>query len=184
MAVTTVVMADLADRTTMDPSVKAGNETLRSKDLVAQPNKSEDTNASVATQELNIITNDTAQDCEAASEGADGLSTATGEFKASSDDNTAHLGIGPATACGDGESAPHDVGNDPDELVKKKKKKNKGKGNKRKGGLVGHKKASGFEGESSSQVTTVLPSNRVAEFYADPPVSPAEAVEEKELYSK
>lgn len=50
---------------------------------------------------------------------------------------------------------------EPGEPIKKKKTTTKSKG-----GLVGRKTTSGFE-----------------EFYADPPVTPAEAAEEKNVYS-
>lgn len=174
----------------MDLSTQTDSEMRGCKGSTAQPNKSDGTNAGAVAQESGVPTTDSMQGDEASTKGAVHLSASNGECKASGGDeerrgNNAHLGDGPAADCEDDDSVASGVENDPGELIgQKKKKKNRSRGNRRLGGLVGHKNANGFEGKSFGQVTGLLASDPEPEFYADPPVSPAEAIQEQELYSR
>ncbi|RYO86449.1 hypothetical protein DL766_003098 [Monosporascus sp. MC13-8B] len=153
-------MADIA----VDRSGGPCEGVTKTGNLVAQP---KDTKVGATMEGHPGGTSDTAQkDTDAASKGADQSSPAKGTLPGSSGDEGSH----------DGENAPADngiaapegagdvpvtVGDDAGEPVKKRKKRSK-----RKGGLTGHRNASGFE-----------------EYYADPPITPAEAAEEKDTYS-
>ncbi|RYP93675.1 hypothetical protein DL770_000206 [Monosporascus sp. CRB-9-2] len=153
-------MADVAVGQSAEPC----EGVTKTGDVVAQPQY---TKVDVTKEEHPSATGNAAQEnADATSKGADQPSPAKGTLPGSGGDEGLH---GEEKASADnGAAAPegaHDVpftaGNDAGEPIKKRKKKSE-----RKGGLTGHKNASGFE-----------------EYYADPPITPAEATEEKDIYS-
>ena len=105
-----------------DSSITADGKTSTGSGLGAQPTDINDTIPGVATQESGVTTTSTALDSEVTSRGAD-----AGQLPGPGDDRG---------------SVSLDAGIDPGGPIKKKKSK----GQRRKGGLIGHKRASGFEG--------------------------------------
>lgn len=133
----------MAEQAAIDPSNKTGDEIVASEDAIAQPKV---TDAGVTSQGPDVTGHPAQQDADVASGGVDEHSPISGKVgipggDESLGDGHAHAHDDPVGPDGDA-AAPVNVGKDPGEPVKKKKKSK----NKRKGGLAGHKTASGFEG--------------------------------------
>ncbi|RYP72968.1 hypothetical protein DL769_004317 [Monosporascus sp. CRB-8-3] len=153
-------MANIA----VDQSAEPREGVMKTGDVKAQP---QDAKIDVTMEEHPGATGNAAQeDADAASKGADQSFPAketlpgSGGDEGSHDEQNASADNG-AAAPEVADHVPYAVGNDAGESIKKGKKKSK-----KKGGLTGYKKASGFE-----------------EYYADPPITPAEAAKEKGIYS-
>ncbi len=126
-----------------------GHQAVRDEDVITQP---EDTDVGVTKQgqDPGVPGNTAAVDADATSTGVDGPPSNNGKDEGSIDaersgDENAHVRDGPAAPDGSDDIGPFSVGMDPGQPTKKKNKKNK-----RKGGLVGHRNASGFEGKLPS----------------------------------
>ncbi|KAK7750802.1 hypothetical protein SLS62_007201 [Diatrype stigma] len=152
----------MAEQAAIAPSNQTGDEIVASEGVVAQPKS---TDAVVTSRDPDVTGHPAQQDADIASGGVGEHSPISGKIGSpggdeSRGDGHAHADNDPVNPDG-GDAAPVNVGKNPGEPVKKKKKPK----NKRKGGLAGHKTASGFE-----------------EFYADPPMTPTEAAEEQSTY--
>ncbi|RYP39145.1 hypothetical protein DL767_002325 [Monosporascus sp. MG133] len=143
-------MADVA----VDQFAEPCEGVTKTGDVVAQP---QDTKVDVTRKEdPGAAGNAIQENVDATSKGAGQPFPAKGTLPGSGGDDGSH---DEENASAD--DVPFTAGDDAGEPIKKRKKKRE-----RKGGLTGHKNASGFE-----------------EYYADPPITPAEAADEKNIYS-